>query len=667
MRLFQPDSRQRRSLGAIFAVTFIIATLLTAFFHTQVVAGEQYAQRSEENRLRGIPIPAPRGTILDRDGEVVATSITSYSIAVLPGDSTLVKATLNDLAPFLGLSGGDVDSLMVRRTRRPHDLLEVTNRASFSQAAAIEERRAAFPNLMVVERPQRFYPAGGAIGHLSGYVTEITKEQLELPEYRQADYKQGRLIGQAGIEKQYEITLSGRDGARFVEVDAKGRVVDPRSTVGARAPVPGTGIRLTLDLKLQQYTHEIFPDTMKGAVVAMVPSTGEILTLYSHPTYDPNDFVGRIPPRLWGALNTDPKKPMLNRTITAQYPPASTFKTVTAAIGIQRGILTQSTRMPISCTGGMAYAGRYSRCWYRRGHGSLDLAAAIENSCNVYFYQVGIRIGLAELTRAGVRLGFTRRTGIDLPAELPGIFPRSVAWYREYFGTDAVPSDVMSLAIGQGPNSQTPLRMAYIYSAIAGNGTSPPPHLVVTDSTRNAEPGIDLGLDAEGLEALWEGLRLVTEQEGTGLQSSLARYKLYGKTGTAQNPQGDDHGWFVGFAGRPGGNPDIVVAVIVEHGLHGDAAAPLAAKIANFYLDKKYGHPFDPEPTLGERWRAGRSGTHGQWDAPNRRLVPPSRAQAAAARRGERDRNETQDREQRRRDQSEDNPRRESGAGETEE
>lgn len=658
MRLFQADTRQRRSLGAVFAVTFIIAVLLTAFFHTQVMTGKAYAARSEENRLRGIPIPAPRGTILDRYGEVVATSITAYSIAVLPGDSALVRNTLNDLAPFLGLAGGDLEELMEKRNRRPHDLLEVTDRATFSQAAAIEERRAAFPNLMVVERPQRFYPAGEAIGHITGYVTEITREQLELPEYRQADYKQGRLIGQAGIEKQYELVLAGRDGARFVEVDAKGRVVDPRATVGARAPVPGNPMRLTLDLKLQEYTHQIFPDTMKGAVVAMVPSTGEILTLYSHPSYDPNAFVGRIPARLWGALNTDPDKPLLDRTITAQYPPASTFKTVTAAIGIQRGILTQSTRMPIACTGGMAYAGRYSRCWYRAGHGSVDLAQAIENSCNVYFYQVGIRIGLQELTRAGARLGFTSRTGIDLPSEKRGIFPSGLEWYKERFGTPAVPSDVMSLAIGQGPNSQTPLRMAYAYSAIAGNGTAPPPRLVARDSSEKEEVGIDLGLDARGLEALWEGLRLVTEQDGTALQSSLARYKLYGKTGTAQNPQGDDHGWFVGFAGRPGSSPEIVVAVIVEHGLHGDAAAPLAAKIANFYLDKKYGHPFDPEPTLGERWRAGRSGTDGQWDTPNRRLVPP--ASAATAARGDRRGDEEKQRRQRNNGDAE-TPRRETG------
>ena len=627
MRLFQPDTRQRRMLGALGAVAFIIAVLLTAFFHTQVIAGEAYAARSEDNRLRGIPIPAPRGTILDRNGEVVATSITSYSVAILPGDSTLVRATLNDLAPFLALSMSDVEALMQRRAGRPHDLLEVTDRATFAQTAAIEERRSAFPNLMVVERPQRYYPSGAAIGHISGYVTEITREQLQLPEYRDAGYRQGRLIGQAGIEKQYELTLSGRDGARFVEVDARGRVVNPRASIAARPPVPGNPIQLTLDIKLQEYVRQIFPDTMDGSVVAMVPSTGEILAIYSHPSYDPNDFVGRIPGRLWRALNTDPRKPLYDRSITGQYPPASTFKTLTAAVGIQRGILTQTTRMPISCTGGMAYAGRYSRCWYRPGHGSLDLAQALEKSCNVYFYQLGIRIGLAELSRAGTRMGLSQRTGIDLPAENPGIYPTGLDWYRERFGNPPVPSDVMSLAIGQGPNSQTPLRMAYLYSAIAGNGSSPRPHLVTGQVDEDG--AVDLGLDAQQLEALWEGLRLVTEPTGTALQSSLGRYKLYGKTGTAQNPQGPDHGWFVGFAGVPGQQPAIAVAVMIEAGLHGSDAAPMAAKIVNYYLDRQVGHPFDPEPTLGERWRAGRGGTRGQWDEPNRRLVPPTRTAPA--------------------------------------
>ena len=628
MKLFQADSRQQRTYTLVFAITFVMTVLLTAFFQTQVIAGTTYEAQARENRLRGIPIPAPRGTIVDRNGDVVATSITSFSIAVLPGEREGVEKTLRDLAPFLGLAGSDIERLMAQRDRRKDDLLEVTDRATYSQAAAIEERRAAFPNLMVVERPQRYYPAGPAIGHLMGYVSEITREQLELPLYKDLGYKQGRLIGQQGIEKEYETTLSGRDGARYVEVDAKGRVVNPTASVGALAPVSGDQVQLTLDLKLQEYIHDIFPDTMKGAVVAMVPSTGEVLALYSFPTYDPNSFVGRIPPGLWGALNTDPDKPLLNRAITAIYPPASTWKTATAVVGVRLGLVNADSRMPVSCTGGMYYAGRYARCWYRNGHGSLNLAQALEKSCNVYFYQLGIRIGLQNLTTAGTRMGFGRATGIDVPAEVKSTFPRDVDWYTRYFGHAPTPSEVMSLAIGQGPNSQTVLNMAQFYAAIAGNGTGVVPHLVVSDSADDRQ-AVDLGLEREGLEAIWEGLRLVTEPEGTALQSSLARYKLYGKTGTAQNPPNPDHAWFVGFAGPPGGSPEIVVAVIIEHGLHGADAAPIAAKVANFYLDRRHGQPFDPEPTLGERWRAGRF-PYGNWDPPNRRLVPPVAVPSAA-------------------------------------
>ncbi|HXU83550.1 MAG TPA: penicillin-binding protein 2, partial [Polyangia bacterium] len=619
MKLFLKDPRRRRTHVMVFAITFVISTLLTAFFATQVVAGHTYEAKARENRLRPIVIPAPRGTILDRNGDVVATSITSYTLQLLPGDSQIIHRTLTDLAPFVGLAETDVERLMARRNARPHDLLEVTDRATYSQAAALEERRAAFPNIMVVERPQRYYPAGGAIGHIVGYVTEITKPQLKQSPYRELGYKQGRLIGQAGIEKQYERTLSGQDGARYVEVDARGRVVNPTASITALDPKAGNPLRLTIDVRLQEYIHQIFPDTMMGAVVAMVPSSGEVLALYSHPTYDPNAFVGRIPPDLWRALNTDPRKPLLNRTISALYPPASTFKVATAVMGVRLGIVNKDSRMPIPCTGGMAYAGRYSRCWYSRGHGYLDLAHAIEKSCNVFFYQLGIRIGLNNLAMLATRIGFGHRGGIDIPAEREPIFPTSAAWYTGHFGVPAQPSDVMSLAIGQGPNSQSVLNMASFYAALAGNGRGVTPHLVRNDSVEKLKPNIDTGLTPEQLTNIWAGLQLVTEEDGTAVQSSLARYKLYGKTGTAQNPQGEDHGWFVGFAGLPNGHPEVVVAVIVEHGLHGDAAAPLAAKVANFYLDRVHRHPFDPAPTWGERSRAG---TASGFDPAGRILVP---------------------------------------------
>jgi len=630
MKLFQSDPRQNRTLGAVFAITFIITTLLTAFFETQVVSGKQYAARSEENRLRPIKIPAPRGTIYDREGDVVATSITGYSVSLLPASKETIRQTLQDLAPFLGLAQPDIEELMAKRNGRPNDLLTISESATFPQVAALEERRASFPNLMIVERPRRYYPAGSAVGNIVGYVSEITKDELAKPQY--AGYEQGQWIGKAGIEKQYEDILGGEDGARFVEVDAMGRVVNPRASVGALAPRPGKDVKVTLDVALQKYIQQIFPDTLQGAVVAMVPSTGEVLAMYSNPSYDPNDFVGGIKGTLWTALRSDSAKPLLDRTINALYPPGSTWKLATAAEGLRRKLITKDSHFPIPCTGGMAYAGRYARCWDHSGHGYLDLAGSIEKSCDVYYYQLGIKMGLQALSGAGTRMGFNSKSGIDLPGERRPEFPPAnglVAWWKKRFGNAPMPSEIMPLAIGQGPNSQSVIKMAEFYSALAGNGTTVAPHLVVPDSALPVT--LDLQLTPQDLAALWEGLARVTEAQGTALQSSLARYKLMGKTGTAQNSHGADHGWFAGFAGLPGHTPDVVVVAIVEHGLHGDATAPLAAKVANFYLDRKYHHPFDPRPTLGERWRAGIMPAGGEYDPAGRRLIPPGVQVASTA------------------------------------
>jgi penicillin-binding protein 2 len=624
MRLFQPNRRERRAMMALFTIAMVITILLTAFFHTQVLAGERFMVRAEENRLRPVPIPAPRGTIYDRNGEIVATSVPGFSVNLLPGAAETIQDTLRDLAPFLGLSEERMQRLMTLRNQRPHDLLEITRDATFAQIAALEEQRSAFPNLLIVDWPKRYYPSGAAIGHMIGYVAEISRQELEMPLFRKAGYRQGRLIGKAGIERQYELTLSGRDGARFVESDALGRVVNPRSVVGVMAPEPGQDITLTLDLPLQRYVHEIFPDTMRGSIVAMVPSTGEILALVSHPGFDPNDFVGGIRPSVWQALTEDPARPLLDRSIAALYPPASTWKLATAAAGIERGILNRNTRMPIACTGGLAFAGRFARCWRRSGHGSLDLAGAIEKSCNVYFYQVGIRLGFRDLVEYGTRAGFNTRSGIDLPGESTPIFPTGAEWWRQRFGYAPQPSEVMSLAIGQGPNSQTMLRTAHFYSAIAGNGTAPQPYLVYAPGAGEGPGAIDLGLRADGLQALWDGLLQVILPGGTAWLSALERWPIYGKTGTAQNPHGESHGLFVGFSGPQGGHPEIVVAAIVEHGRSGSDVSPLVAKAINFYLDRKYGHPFDPQPTLLERWETRRK-PWGRTDSYEALLTPIAR------------------------------------------
>jgi penicillin-binding protein 2 len=609
MKLFQPETRERRTLGAVFLITFAIAVLLTAFFQTQLVRGEQFMLRSEENRLRPIVIPAPRGTIVDRNGEIVATSVTGYSVTLLPGSEEVITSTLRDLAPFLGLSNQRIQQLLQQRRQRPHDLLTISEDATFSQVAALEERRASFPNLIVLERPKRHYPAGEAIGHIIGYVGEISRQELELPTFQDAGYRQGRVIGKAGIERQYELMLGGRDGARFVEVDAVGRIVNPRSTVGALAPRPGQTLQLTLDLPLQQYVAEMFPDTLKGAIVAMVPSSGEVLAMYSNPGFDPNDFVGGIPAGLWRALNTDPRRPLLDRSISAIYPPASTWKLATAAAGLEKGLVQAETRMPVGCAGGWFFAGRYSRCWRPQGHGSLNLIGAIQHSCNVYFYQLGVRLGLAALTEAGTRMGFNSRSGIDLPGEMEPIFPTGTDWYRQRFGWNPTPSEVMSLSIGQGPNSATVLRLAHFYSAIAGTGTAPAPHLVLREGAGEGPGAIRMDLNERALRALADGLQAVMMPGGTGYMSSLERWTTYGKTGTAQNPHGESHGWFAGYAGPEGQAPEIAVVVLVEHAGSGSSTAPLATKAMNFFLDRKYGHPFDPAPTLAERLMAGRA----QW------------------------------------------------------
>lgn len=593
-------------MGALFAISFVLAILLTAFFNTQVIAGPEFRLQSERNRLRPVVIPAPRGTIYDRNGEVVATSIPGFSVVVLPGTPEVVRETLDDLQAFLGLADTEIEKLMKQRAARPHDLLTVTEDATFSQVAALEERRTSFPNLLIVDRPKRYYPAGPAIGHMIGYVAEISRDELAEDKYKNAGYTQGRWIGKAGLEKEYEFQLSGTDGARFVEVDAMGRIVNPHSTVGVQAPIPGKDIHLTIDLGLQKYLRDIFPDTLMGGIAVMEPGTGDVLALYSNPSYDPNDFVGGIPSSLWNALRSDPRKPLLDRGINALYPPGSTFKLATAAMALELGLVKPKDHMPIPCTGGMSYAGRYAKCWDHSGHGYLDLAGAVAKSCDVYFYQLGIRLGFKAMAAEGSRMGFSSRTGIDLPSERRNIFPAPPVeeWWQKQFGYAPQPNEIMGLAIGQGPDAQSVLNMAAFYSALAAGGRSLRPHL--RKDSVDTKDVLDLKITPESIKALFDGLGQVTEEGGTAYLSALGRWKLYGKTGTAENPPYVDHGWFAGFAGPPNGAPEVVAVAIVEHGRHGSDVAPLVSKAAEYYLDERHHIPIDKAPTLIERWNSNR-------------------------------------------------------------
>ena len=599
---FHPHARRRRAARATLLILATIGMLGAAYFRTQVIDNTDYSLRSDDNRLRIKPIPAPRGAIYDRDGELIAETITTYTLLLNSTSVDSTRAALEALRPVLALSDSGVAAILEERERQPKQPVHVRGNLDFEQVSWIEEHRTELPGLVLEPLPIRRYPAGAAVAHLVGYVAEVSERELQDSVF--PGYRMGQMVGKAGVERQYEIHLGGRPGERYVEVDARGRVIRELAQEATKPPVPGSDIRLSVDLELQTFAHEIFPKEMNGAIVAMVPSTGEVLALYSHPSYDPNQLVGRISADLWRQLNTDSRRPLLDRTTAGIYPPASTWKLATAIVGLEKGTITPATRMPIPCTGGMSYAGRYSRCWKKEGHGGLDLAGAIQNSCNVYFYQLGIWLGLNQLAREGTRLGFSRPTGIDLPSEKVGTFPAGSDWYKRRFGWSPTPSEVMSLAIGQGPNAQTPLRMAQFFAALAGDGTAPAPRLLL-DGTAGRDAETDLRLQPQTLKAVRVGMARVMEPGGTAYMASLKNWKMYGKTGTGQNSQNPKkpHAWFTGFAGPAEGEPEIAVAVIVEFGESGSAAAaPLAAKVMDFYLNKAHGLPTNPSrQTLAER------------------------------------------------------------------
>ncbi len=581
---------------------FVLVFLGSAFFRTQVVKNHDFVLRAEDNRMRAVSVPAPRGAIFDRNGEVIAETVTSHALYLHLASADSTRAALLQLKEGLELTDDQIESLMERRAQRPNDPLLVSRSLTFEQVSWIEEHRLDLPEHTLDAFPQRHYPGGEAVAHLIGYVSEISQSELE-DSINWPGYRMGQLIGRSGIERQYERTLGGRPGERYIEVDARGRIVGEIAPRAAQPPVPGDEIHLTIDLELQRFIHSIFPREYNGAVVAIEPRTGDVLALYSHPTYDPNRLTGGVSGSLWAELNRDPRRPLLNRAVAGIYPPGSTWKLATAIVGLERGVIEPSSTMPIACTGGWSYAGRYSRCWKAEGHGVLDLAGAIANSCNVYFYQLGVRLGLNVLAREGTRLGFSRRTGIDVPGESSGTFPADVEAYRTRFGWNPTPSEVMSLAIGQGPNAQTPVRMAQFYAALAADGTAPAPHLNRATPI-SAEPETNLNVREETLEAVRKGLARVLEPGGTAYMSSLERWKMFGKTGTSENSEDRQrpHAWFSGFAGPPDGAPEIAFAVVLERGESGSgAAAPIAAKLADFYLSRKYGLEVPRLQTLRER------------------------------------------------------------------
>jgi penicillin-binding protein 2 len=612
MQVFHLHARRRRARIAVGVLILVFGLLSAAFFNTQVVDNHAYTMQSDKNRLRPLPIAAARGTILDRRGRVVAGNQPGYALTLLPAPEDTLREALQQIAPLLQLSEARIHQLLVRHRDERTQALLVSNDLTFEQASAIEERLPFYPRFVIEMRPKRVYAPGKSIAHLIGYVSEISKDELQRPTF--AGYTRGQIVGKAGLERQYEARIGGKPGIRYVEVDARGRIVAGlnSASLASVAPVAGQPVQLYLDLDLQEFIASIFPDSMRGAMVAMEPGTGHVLAIYSNPAYDPNRFVGGISSALWRDLNTNPAKPLLDRAALGLYPPGSTFKLATAAIALELNVIDPNAYMPMPCRGGMQYGNRYFHCWEDKGHGYVNLVDAIKHSCDVYFYQLGLRIGLERLIAEGTRLGFAKKSGIDLPVDRAGNFPNDVDWYRRRFGWKATQAEVLNLAIGQGPNDQTPLKMAQFYSALAADGKVGAPRMANVPGDSLAG-GWDLHLSPQSLKVLREGLRRVTAPGGTAGMSALEHWDFIGKTGTSENPHGADHAWFVGMAGPRGAAPEVVVATLVELYGHGSEAAQFSAKAADYYLRRKHGMRTDTIQTLREYLNAGRPTPWAVW------------------------------------------------------
>jgi penicillin-binding protein 2 len=569
---FRVQERAARARWAIFAV-FVL--LVGTFFRTQVLDYDRFRLRAESNRLRPVPLQPARGPIYDREGKIIAETVPGFSVALLASSTDSLRQVLSRFERIVPLDSDDVEAVVDRYLLARYQPALVLGNATLQQVSRLEEHRAVLPGLVIQSEPRRVYPSGKAVAHLVGYVGEVT--QADLDNNRYMNVRLGSVVGRSGLEQEYDDTLRGIPGVRYIEVDARGRLVREQGAAPPLPSVPGRPLRTTIDLPLQLYIDSIWPPGQRGALIAMTPD-GQVRALYSTPSYDPNAFVGGISAGEWRALNTDPALPLLNRALQVRYPPGSPFKLAIAAMALKRGLVQMNSHMPIPCRGGMQYGNRFFKCWNKRGHGSLDLEGAIAQSCDVYFYQLGLRLQLHALLEDGVKLGFRDRAGIDLVNEVNPIYPSSVAYYDKVYGprgwSNAV---ILNLAIGQGENTQTLMNMVKFYGALAGTGRTSTPYLVRPDSAMT----FDLGLTNDQLEGLRSALIAVVEH-GTAARSRLADLQVAGKTGTAQNPHGKDHGWFIGFA--PAEKPEIVVGAIFEFGEHGTAVAPYVVRTISRYL-----------------------------------------------------------------------------------
>ncbi len=568
--------------ASIWLLLVLFGLLSLRLIWLQGLQSARYRRWAENNRVRALRIQAPRGEIRDREGNILAQDRPSYTVSIIPSQFNRDEEPI--LVRLLSLDSASVDKKIGQRGLPPFEPLRLKRDVDFHLICWLEEH--GLSGVIYELEPRRFYPYGEATAHLLGYVGQLSRGEYE--RLRSLGYGYNSVIGRFGLEKEYESLLRGRDGVEYWEVTAYGKPVGRFEGKPTQLPQPGSQLDLTLDLQLQIWIRDNFPDTLNGSVVAIDPRNGGVLALYSSPSFDPNLLSGVTQESTWTNLREDPRSPLINRAIQAAYPPGSTLKPIVAGAALQEGLVEESTRLT-PCQGAFRYGNRLFRCW--KVHGDLDLEGAIVQSCDIYHYQLGIMLGVEGLSAYALKCGLGRKQGIDLPGEVPGLVP-TPRYFNERYGKGRWTTGLaLNLAIGQGETLVTPLQIAVIYSAIANGGWLYTPFLVKGIKGPDGSyrrPKRDnpqrLPFSPAVLKVLRKALiGVVNDEEGTGQRAQLKKVLVAGKTGTAQNPHGPDHAWFVGYA--PADNPKIAVAVLLENGGHGGTtAAPLAGEIMRFYL-----------------------------------------------------------------------------------
>ena len=596
-------------IALIMLAAFMI--FVVRLFQLQIVEGADLASRSQRNSVRTLRLEAPRGDIVDREGRALATTRPAFRVRVIPSEIRSPEREYRVLAELLDRDEQELSERVGKpRGRRRFQPVALETDLTYLQRARVESHRYALPGVVTDMMPRRYYPTDASAAHLLGSIGEIAPDQLgrdSVPKYRPGD-----VVGKSGLESRHEAHLRGKLGGRNIIVDVAGQEIEVIDEV---EPVPGGRIVLTIDLDLQRVAEEAFRSESpgvpghRGALVAIDPRSGEVLAMVSAPSYDPNSFPGGIDSEAWNELITDESRPLRNRAVSGQYPPGSTYKAVVAVAGLAEGVLDPANK--VLCPGEYKMGRHTYRCWKRGGHGEVDLDQAMLGSCDVYFYKLGVELGVDTIAEYAKKFGFGRPTGIELRGEMPGLVP-SREWKERARGERWLRGETVSASIGQGFNLATPIQLAQAFSVLSNGGTLYRPHLVkhleAWDGSLQQYPEVGppeaTGLDPEVLDRVRQSLiAAVEDPKATGSRARVDGVVVGGKTGTSQVVRLErirglkpeeipmryrDHALFVGFA--PAENPEIAVAVVLEHenGGGGVAAAPIAQKVLARYFEK---HP----------------------------------------------------------------------------